>query len=159
MVELINVKPDLQLPRTVRVLASTALSGGLDVSIEVAYDESKRRYVMVSVDYSRPLERGGMTAQQMREIDIWTLVESSLPSLVKVHGSPLMMSLPADGANLRGSRDEDLLLGVARKYALSRAMGHSPLKDVAEWLQVSRATATRIVARARRSGLLDGAGD
>ncbi len=42
----------------------------------------------------------------------------------------------------------------ARVYAVARAMGRPPLKSVAETLGVSRSTAIRLIAQARKIGLL-----
>lgn len=152
----VDVLPDLRLPRTVALSTRTQIRGGIDVKVEVEYDETQRRYVMTSVEYSRDVQDGGLTAAEIRRVGFAESAFDLLPSRVEIEGRPAILTIPASGAGVRQLHTNESLLMIARKYALARALGTSPLLDVAEWLGVSRATAARDVARAREAGLLDG---
>ena len=157
--ENIAVKPDLEFPRHVNIATKVSLAPD-SISIEARVDFStlKWRYVMTDVRYRRDVDHGGLAAHELRAVDVWRVIEQELQKSVILEGKPLFMSLPQSGAHLRGADDSVFLLGAARKYAVARAVGLSPLKELASWLDVSRTTAIRTAARARAAGLLDEAG-
>lgn len=155
-VDYIDVLPDIRLPRTASFTTMTTIRGGIGIGVDVEFDEVSMRYVITSAIYTRQLDVGGLTVAEIHAVGIWDLVEKALPAEIDVAGRESLISMPKDGRGVRDLPTAEALLMTARKYALSRAMGRSPLKDVAEWLGVSRATAARDVARAREAGLLDG---
>lgn len=61
---------------------------------------------------------------------------------------------PPKGIASQGPTDE-VLRWVAQEYALAYALTNPPTKSVQEALDVSRATAGRWVAEARRRGLIE----
>lgn len=152
----IRIKPDLLVPDTISIETSTAIVGGIWMRVRAEFDETTRRYVLSEVVYSRGLAQGGLSVVELREVPVMSVVEAAVDADIRLVGSRDGLRLQSERAqNYESLQGDDKLLFAAREYAIARALGRSPLKDMAERLGVSRATAARIASRARHEGLLD----
>lgn len=129
--------------------------GWFAVGAEAEFVPEEQRYVLSKIEILRPPDRGGLNAVDLREIPVMAIVGSAIVEYVHVQSEtgPVLFQRP-NSTTVSSMQGSDRLLAIARQYAIARAVGRSPLKDVAEWLGVSQSTATRLVSKARSAGLL-----
>lgn len=152
------LRPDLFVIPSIEmgeIYPDVADPGWFAVGAEAEFVPEEQRYVLSRIEILRPPERGGLNAVDLREIPVMAIVGSAIISYVHVQSEagPVLFERP-DGTTISSLQGSDRLLAIARQYAIARAVGRSPLKDVAEWMGVSQSTATRWVSKARAAGLL-----
>ncbi|WIB76799.1 helix-turn-helix domain-containing protein [Curtobacterium sp. MCPF17_002] len=157
--ELQPLRPDLLVTPWLTIHAahpSLEDPGWFAVSAQAIFSIEEQRYVITGVSIERPIERGGVSAVDLRDVPVMTLVADELARRVHVRTAHGVAGIDlTNSASLADLSREDLRLFAARKYSLARATGLAPLRDLAEYLGVSQSTATRLVASAREQGLLD----
>jgi hypothetical protein len=127
------------------------------VRLRAEFDPVHRRAVAATVRVDRDGEGDEVTAQVLREVRVQWVVAASAWQLVTVArngGDP--EPLAAYLAKVRAmtdrtateARDEAILL-----YRIASVVNLAPLKLIADTLQVSVSTATRMMAKARQDGL------
>lgn len=120
------------------------------------YVPGEQRYVLSWIEILRPPERGGLNAVDLREIPVMGIVGSAIADQAMLEvGSDVQQYVVPTPEDVAAMSRSERLLAAARRYALSRAIGGTPLKDVAAMMLVSQSTATRLVSDARRAGHLD----
>lgn len=134
---------------------------GYDVDIEVAWSDV--RFVCTDVRVRQRPGSPAVSGEVLRAVPVQDLIRDgfflalvqpgrrSKDEQQSVVGKLLH---PPDGLAEQGPTDE-VLRWVAQIYEFARAIGDPPAKSVQDGLSVSRATAGRWVAEARRRGLLE----
>lgn len=172
----IRVKPDLEFPFEVRgSLRSQAslepfrqfvdrITGDdeafksrlFDFALVARWNADRLAYDVVELTIMRADDQTPITSAALRHVRVAEVLEAVIRREVHTAtGARAMHEFwsAADRAD-PGKRDQ-LLLSVARQYAIARAAGAPPLVEVAIAVSASQSTATRLVAEARRRGLLD----
>lgn len=148
----------LTMPRRLRVSALGFL--GFDVRIEVDFQDGK--YVATEVAVRQRPGGPAVTGESLRDVTVHDFVRYAARDAaldeVEEDGNRVFHDLltklrPPRETPGRG-HDEELLRWVAQAYEVAYALNEPPTKTVQSALNVSRATAGRWVAEARRRGLL-----
>lgn len=118
--------------------------GPYALQFRVGWDSSEDRYEVDRLTIE-PLE-GWITPTGLREVRFSEAVAKAIWTVL------------GDGwdATQVDETSDDLEMRAARTYLVARAVRRNVLETVAERLGVSRSTANRLLAAARRRGLLDG---
>jgi hypothetical protein len=123
---------------------------GLEVSYRIEFDD--RRYVCTEVTV-----RGrAVTGESLRKLTVARDVVKGLNILLMPPGKAPLLGVgltPPEGIAAKGATDE-VLGWVARIYELATMLTLPPTKYVQDGFGISRATAGRWVAEARRRGLI-----
>jgi len=114
------------------------------VAIDGVYEPTAVSVESESVDTAVPLE-------VLRQIPIRSIVRSGIYSTVRSRNLSQVLT-PPDGADR--SDEATTLRHVAQVYRIARLAGTPPTEAVKNLLHVSRATAARRVAEARKAGEL-----
>jgi hypothetical protein len=134
-----------------------------DLELEIAFQDG--RYVCSGLRMRQHDDRGPVTGDAIRSVPIKMLVRQGVYAYLLEEQEPA-----EEGVRLIAWRDkvkppedlakqgatEETLRWVAQTYELAVALNDPPTKTVQDMLGVSRATAGRWVAEARKRGLLDG---
>lgn len=153
-----HLKPDLLVSPwvTLHTVYPQGAPDWIAVSAQAIFVPSEQRYVIVDVEMQRPVERGGLTAVDIRDVPIMTILAPALMQSVGIETAGGVEEIDLAAPRLpRALAREDVQLMAARKYSLARAVGLPALQTVADYLAVSQSTATRMIANARRDGLVD----
>lgn len=160
--ERIDLGSGVMLPRS----WSARVSGEQDVpgtiTVRVEWDDTLGRTAVVFAALEREAEGVDITSQVLREVRThWIMTRSALDVVTVDVGTE-------DGANTnripvrdfltRLRADEkreplESLYAAISVYRVATALSYPPLKLVADTLQISQSTATRLMSRARDSGL------
>jgi hypothetical protein len=97
-----------------------------------------------------PRKRGGFTTEFLRSIPLQSIVRATAGA--ELRRLNRNKSAYTDNATIQEPEGE--LLHTAFTYRLARLLGDAPTKAVMEALGVSRSTASRKVAEARKAGYL-----
>lgn len=140
------------------LVSGGALSDGAFLEIDIAYDTQLKRVVAESVTVNRPGEGSEVTARLMREVKVQeSIVAVALVDMVKVHRGDDSDD-PSDWLTRTGQEQLDAIRPMRERsrsevlddaaivYTLATLANWPPLKTVAERLEVSQSTATRLVA-------------
>lgn len=156
--EPIDIVPGLSvLPRATFEFSETGVG---EISIEVIYDSFLERLAVesVTVTASPGEEVTGAGLRSVRVQDC--LRQAGLEmALVQTESGEWQEAdrLLEIGRYARAAAEPDgREVLAARLYTVARLVNAPPLKETAQHLGVSQSTATRLVARARKLGLLDG---
>lgn len=154
----LQVTPSLQLTLSAEVVVTDPSIGQMEVLIE--YDEHLERLVARRVSVSS-MDGDEVTGTMLRAIRVHELVETAAPAMLyrrsEIDGWSNEGALfPDDELDAAKSSASARIELAARIYAVSRLINQRPVKNVADYLEVSTSTATRLVAEARKIGLLDG---
>lgn len=150
----------LNVPRSwdAIVTEEPGITGTIRVTVE--YDAGLRRTVAAAVAVERRGSGDEITSLTLREVRVQAAVQRSGLSAVSV----LVDNESVSAAEfLRRVRDHkpaspiETVRNAAAVYQIATVINLPPLKTVAETLRVSQSTATRIVNRARTSGMLSDA--
>jgi len=154
----LQVTPALQLTLSAEVVVTDPPVGQVEVLIE--YDEHLERLVARRVSVSS-MSGDEVTGTMLRAVRVHELVETAAPTMLyrmsevdgwSNHGA-LFPDDELDAAKTSATARIEL---AARIYTVSRLINQRPVKNVADYLEVSTSTATRLVAEARKRGWLDG---
>lgn len=132
---------------------------GFDLEMDIVFDGT--RYVCRSLRLEQREGGHPVTTEALREVPVkrmiktaleWTMLEwSGPPEGVQVAKSQPRRP-PADLA--KGGMTDEALRWVVQIHELATVLGDPPTKGVQDELGISRATAGRWVAEARRRGML-----
>ena len=129
------------------------------IRLHVVFDKQLRRTAAASVRLDRAGEGDEATAAALREVRVQYLVAYSSMRVVTVtRESGKAESLSQYLTEVRSRTDrtyEETVREAVRLYRIATTVNLAPLKLVSEQLSVSVSTATRMMARARESGLAD----
>lgn len=129
------------------------------IRLHVVFDKQLRRTAAASVRLDRAGEGDEATAAALREVRVQYLVANSSMRVVTVtRESGKAESLSQYLTEVRSRTDrtyEETVREAVRLYRIATTVNLAPLKLVSEQLSVSVSTATRMMARARESGLAD----
>jgi hypothetical protein len=131
------------------------------ITVRVEWDAALGRTAVVFAALERDGEGVDITSQVLREVRThWIMTRSALDVVTvdveSVDGAaeriPVQEFLGRELA--REEREpEDVLYDATTVYRVATALSYPPLKLVADTLRISQSTATRIMSRARDSGL------
>lgn len=124
--------------------------------IAVRYDPELRRAVAASVRVDRSDEGDEVTALTLREVRVQAVVAASAMRVVSVSRDGADAKSLADyRADVRAARERTTAEAIAEAvvlYRIASTVSLPPLKFVADELEVSVSTATRMMAKARQQG-------
>ncbi len=127
------------------------------VRIAAEYDPVLRRAVAASVRLDRSGEGDEVTALTLREVRVQWAVATSAMRVVSVSrggGESKSFSAYLDDVRAAGGRTtEEAITEAVVLYRIAATVNLAPLKFVANELEVSVSTATRLMAKARQQGL------
>lgn len=127
------------------------------VRIAVRYDRELRRAVADSVRVGRSGEGDEVTALTLREVRVQAVVAASAMRVVTVSrdgGDAKSLSDYRAEVRAAGERTtEQAITEAVVLYRIAATVNLAPLKFVANELEVSVSTATRLMAKARQQGL------
>lgn len=138
------------------------LSDGSTVEIDLAYDRILGRVVATSIRVERASEGEEITTRRMHEIKVQNalikVVMNDMLHVVDANGMAISAAKALDHfETAKGRSRVDQVRDAAIIYTIATVANWPPLKTVAERLEVSQSTATRLVAEAREHGeLTDG---
>lgn len=161
--ERIDIGSGVTLPKSwhARVSGEQDVPGTITVRVE--WDNTLRRTAVVFAALEREAEGADITSQVLREVRThWIMAMSALDVVtVDVGGTeggdqvdriPVRDFLTRVRAQEEREPMESLHAAIA-VYRVATAISYPPLKLVADTLQISQSTATRLMSRARDSGL------
>lgn len=158
--QMVELKPDIQLPdRISNARVTTSKLPGIALT-QVTLDWNAERHTYALTSFGLEIEGKGGTIQttDLRKLSAPLIVET----VIRVAWFPeevqakLSRSSREFYRELRESGDaSELQFWVARRAAVAQALYGAPNKEVMECFEVDQSTATRWIAKARRSGLLD----
>jgi len=147
---LVRLKPDLVLPRDLILEIPPRADDPYGLTFRATWDPLSLRYELTHLEIAK--NAAAITSAGLRAIAVQE--EFELMAVLDAHfADGQRFSLPMSPTQVAPG---DRVLWAARVYAMSRAVRRPPLQSVADSLGVSQSTATRLVARARSEGLLDG---
>lgn len=145
---------------------SARVSGEQDVpgtiTLRVEWDDTLGRTAVVFAALEREAEGVDITSQVLREVRThWIMTRSALDVVTVDVGAedgdkPDRIPVREFLSRLRGREEREpleSLYAAISVYRVATALSYPPLKLVADTLQVSQSTATRLMSRARDSGL------
>lgn len=146
------VKPGLRFPRVIVATGGAWGEDGYSAALTARWDGARLAYevdeITLTAGDGHPVSAAGLRRFSLVDL-LRSVVEGSVEDARPTPEEDL-----ASIGRLRP--DDPIGLGMAaRVYAVARAHGAPPLKAVADAFGVSQSTATRVIARARESGLLD----
>ena len=132
---------------------------GQTVTLEVLYDENLRRLVAERVTIERRGEGTEVTGTDLRAVRVqdylaqagFAMLQRLQPDGSYLAGTSLMKRGEILGAGKSGPKAEEI---AARLYTTFSVVNLPPLKGIASTMNVSHSTATRLVANARKRGLI-----
>lgn len=134
------------------------LSEDADIEIRIEYDSALERYVAASVTVTRNSPGVEVTGRLLREARIQDAISSvALRHMIEVdHASDGESFVSGEDAlgmvkPMRGRPRFDASLDAGIVYNLAKLSNRAPLATVAELLEVSQSTATRLIAELRAS--------
>lgn len=142
-----------------QLVLDPGLADGSTVRMELTYDRELGRVVASELHVTRAREGRELTSKNLREIAIQNAVVKVVMNwMLHVIGEDSMTATAADALDnfnpAKGRAKPEVLRDAAVIYTIARVGSWPPLKTVAETLGVSQSTATRLVADARKVGLL-----
>jgi len=145
---LLDVGGGLRGPSYLEVLARLPEHPGLDIRVRIAPINGTYEVTRLSMtstdDNDQPIP-----AEALRQLPLRTLVRQAVgANLLTLNIGQRITAI--DGEDAKGSE----LRQVALAYRIARLVGDPPTKAVEKSLGVSRATAARRVAEARKAGYL-----
>lgn len=160
--ERINLGSGVTLPRSWRARVSGEQDVPGTITVRVEWDNALGRTAVVFAALEREAEGVDITSQVLREVRThWIMTRSALDVVTvdittedgdKLDGIPVRDFLSRVRA--RGEREPlETLHAAISVYRVATAISYPPLKLVADTLQISQSTATRLMSRARDSGL------
>lgn len=126
------------------------------VRINARYDSQLRRAVATTVRVDRDGEGDEVTALTLREVRVQAVVAASALRLVTVSRDGEAIPLAAYLSEVQATVERTTADAIAEAvvlYRIASTVSFPPLKFVADNLDVSVSTATRMMARARQQGL------
>jgi hypothetical protein len=160
--ERIDLGSGVTLPRSWRARVSGEQDVPGTITVRVEWDEALGRTAVVFAALEREAEGVDITSQVLREVRThWIMTRSALEVVTVDVGAE-------DGTNTNRIPVRDFLSRVRAHeerepleslyaaisvYRVATALSYPPLKLVADTLQISQSTATRLMSRARDSGL------
>jgi uncharacterized protein (DUF2267 family) len=160
--ERIDLGSGVTLPRSwhARVSGEQDVPGTITVRVE--WDKALARTAVASASLERQAEGVDITSQVLREVRThWIMTRSALDVVTVDVGPedggergrvPVREFLSRVRAQEERQPMESLHAAIA-VYRVATAISYPPLKLVADTLQISQSTATRLMSRARDSGL------
>lgn len=160
--ERIDLGSGVTLPKSwhVRVSGEQGVPGTITVRVE--WDDTLGRTVVVFAALEREAEGVDLTSQVLREVRThWIMTRSALDVVTvdvgtedadQVNRIPVREFLSRVRAREEREPMESLRAAIS-VYRVATAISYPPLKLVADTLQISQSTATRLMSRARDSGL------
>lgn len=160
--ERIDLGSGVTLPRSWRARVSGEQDVPGMITVRVEWDDALGRTAVVFAALEREGEGVDITSQVLREVRThWIMTRSALDVVTVDVGAE-------DGTNTNHIPVRDFLTRVRAHeqrepleslyaaisvYRVATALSYPPLKLVADTLQISQSTATRLMSRARDSGL------
>jgi hypothetical protein len=127
------------------------------VRIAAEYDRVLRRAVAASVRLDRSGEGDEVTALTLREVRVqWAVATSAMRVVSVSRDGGESKSFSAYLADVRAASErttEESITEAVVLYRIAATVNLAPLKFVANELEVSVSTATRLMAKARQEGL------
>jgi hypothetical protein len=162
--------PEIQLSAGLALPARLAFEvddfEGYNLRFGIALDDG--RYVCRALEVQQRDGGPPVTAESIRTVPVKEIVRAGVRNAllgrqlfdtvfdaVREQREPAQTYQVPAGLKVKGPPTDDLLRWVAQTYELAYALNDPPTKSVQDALGVSRATAGRWVAEARRRGLLD----
>lgn len=158
----INLGSGVTLPKSwhARVSGEQGVPGTITVRVE--WDKTLGRTAVVFAALERETEGVDITSQVLREVRThWIMTKSALDVVTvdvgtedgdKLDRIPVREFLSHVRAREEREPMESLHAAIA-VYRVAMAISYPPLKLVSDTLQISQSTATRLMSRARDSGL------
>lgn len=144
-----DVGGGLRGPESLRVAARLPEHPEVEIRARVALVAGVYEVVELTLR-SQPAGRA-VPAEVLRQLPMRTLVRRSVGPLLRSLNLGQVIAPPSGQG--RGD-DETLLRNTAQFFRIARVLGEPPTQEVARRFRVSRATASRRVAAARRAGYL-----
>lgn len=155
--ERIDVGDGVSVSKAWDVIAMGEANVAGAIRLHVVFDEQLRRTAAASVRVDRAGEGVEVTAAALRDVRVQYLVALSSMRVVEVareQGETQPLSQYLAEVRSRSDRtDEETMRDAVTLYRIAATVNLAPLKLVSEQLGVSVSTATRMMARARESGL------
>lgn len=134
------------------------------VDLEMGIELKDRRFVCTDLRIKKRSDGPAITGELLREVRVHEILRDLVQLTVmrinhdRCEGEKVFVDLadhmrPPEGTGKRGA-DDETLRWVAQAYEVAYALNEPPTKSVQTALGVSRATAGRWVAEARRRGML-----
>lgn len=145
--------------RETKVLVGRNADLDFNIEIRIGFDSETRKLVAGALTIKSHNESAsGVTSEVLREIPVGMLVRYAKDAVFRLDGEGNTVGAwpsgdERDDVMTRGDRDEILRL-VARVYRVAYLINVPPAKHVETIFELSRATAGRWVAEARRKGYL-----
>lgn len=160
--ERIDLGSGVTLPKSWRARVSGEQGVPGTITVRVEWDATLGRTAVVLAALEREAEGVDITSQVLREVRThWIMTMSALDAVtvdVTAEGGDKLDRIPVRDylsrvlAQKERDRMESLHAAIA-VYRVATAISFPPLKLVADTLQISQSTATRLMSRARDSGL------
>lgn len=160
--ERVDLGSGVTLPRSWRARVSGEQDVPGTITVRVEWDEVLRRTAVAFAALEREAEGVDITSQVLREVRThWIMTRSALDVVTVDVGSedggerdriPVREFLSRVRAQEEREPLESLHAAIS-VYRVATAISYPPLKLVADTLQISQSTATRLMSRARDSGL------
>lgn len=155
----INVGDGVSIPTAWNAVATGEPNVEGVIRLHVVFDEQLRRTAATSVRLDRMGEGDEVTAVALRDVRVQYLVAvSSIQVVTVTRGSGDAEYYGEYIASLTSRTDrtyEETVREAVRLYRIAATVNVAPLKLVSDQLGVSVSTATRMMARARESGLAE----
>jgi hypothetical protein len=160
--ERVDLGSGVTLPRSwhARVSGEQDVPGTITVRVE--WDKALGRTAVVFAALEREAEGIDITSQVLREVRThWIMTRSALDVVsvdvdTEEDGERAGMPVREYLSRVRAQKDREPMESIHAAIAVYRvatAISYPPLKLVADTLQISQSTATRLMSRARDSGL------
>lgn len=146
-----RIAPDLEVASVVTVdIKGDTGFGPYDLEVDCIYNVMTERYEVTNLSAHAwgGIDAPGISSVGLRQIP--------MQEIVRRHAQPHVRGVddgwvPATMKRARPKSDAEYR-DAAREYVAARIIGDPPLERIAHVYQVSKATATRIAAEARRRG-------
>jgi uncharacterized protein (DUF2267 family) len=159
--ERIDLGSGVTLPKSWRARVSGEQDVPGTITVRVEWDDTLGRTAVVFAALEREAEGVDITSQVLREVRThWIMTRSALDVVTvdvdsdddKLDRIPVRDFLSRVRAHEEREPTESLHAAIS-VYRVATAISYPPLKLVADTLQISQSTATRLMSRARDSGL------
>ncbi|UUT36391.1 hypothetical protein [Microbacterium elymi] len=160
--ERIDLGSGVSLPKSWRARVSGEQGARGTITVRVEWDDTLGRSAVVFAALEREAEGVDITSQVLREVRThWIMTRSALDVVTvdvgiddgdKVDRVPVREFLSRVRAHKEREPMESLHAAIS-VYRVATAISFPPLKLVADTLEISQSTATRLMSRARDSGL------
>ncbi|MDQ7880320.1 hypothetical protein Q9R08_20195 [Microbacterium sp. QXD-8] len=160
--ERIDLGSGVTLPKSWRARVSGEQDVPGTITVRVEWDDTLGRTAVVFAALEREAEGVDITSQALREVRThWIMTRSALDVVtvdVGTENGDKRDRIPVrDFLSRVRAREEreplESLHAAISVYRVATAISYPPLKLVADTLQISQSTATRLMSRARDSGL------